>query len=343
MRRYRTHVRLRLWRRRCVSFLALGLMAIEALAAPAHAAIKATITVFPVPTGGSGPLRITRGPDGNLWLTEYNANQIGRITPTGDITEFAIPTPNSGPYGITGGTDGNVWFTESRTEKVGRITTAGVITEYDVTEYCYEGCYPWNMTVGPDSNMWFTQIGGPEGADGWIGRITPSAVITQWYAYSPADITTGPDGKLWFTGIGYHSALIGNITTDGTVTYFSNYSCFLEEECAPVGITSGKDGALWFTTQYLSHAVVRITTTGTFTNTYAIPNDGGFIKSGPGDNLWFAQSGLSGLARMTLAGVYTGFAPLPGGPPTDLTVGPDWSSLWVTSSDGNAIVRIVPS
>jgi streptogramin lyase len=26
-------------------------------------------------------LRIAVGPDGNLWFTEYNTNQIGRVTP----------------------------------------------------------------------------------------------------------------------------------------------------------------------------------------------------------------------------------------------------------------------
>jgi streptogramin lyase len=53
------------------------------------------ITEFALPGQGSQPYRITSGPDGNLWFTEYQGNKIGRITPAGQITEFAVPTSGS--------------------------------------------------------------------------------------------------------------------------------------------------------------------------------------------------------------------------------------------------------
>ena len=40
---------------------------------------KGTITAFPIPTAGSSLSAITADPDGNLWLTEYTGNKIGRI------------------------------------------------------------------------------------------------------------------------------------------------------------------------------------------------------------------------------------------------------------------------
>jgi hypothetical protein len=40
---------------------------------------------------------IAAGPDGALWFTEFNANQIGRITPAGSITEYAVPTFDGEP------------------------------------------------------------------------------------------------------------------------------------------------------------------------------------------------------------------------------------------------------
>ena len=80
-----------------------------------------TITEFPVPTSSSNPEGITKGPDGNLWFTEYNANRIGRITPSGSFTDYPIPTSGSQPLGITAGPDGNLWFTEDNTNKIGRI------------------------------------------------------------------------------------------------------------------------------------------------------------------------------------------------------------------------------
>ena len=41
--------------------------------------------------GGSEPLGITTGPDGNLWFTEYAAFHIGQLTPAGAFTEFLLP------------------------------------------------------------------------------------------------------------------------------------------------------------------------------------------------------------------------------------------------------------
>ena len=66
------------------------------------------------------PIGIVSGPDGNLWFTEFNGNQIGRIT------QFVVPSLKSGPFGITPGPDGKIWFTEygltAKTgDKIGRL------------------------------------------------------------------------------------------------------------------------------------------------------------------------------------------------------------------------------
>jgi virginiamycin B lyase len=61
-----------------------------------------------IPTASSNAYVITVGPDGNLWFTEANVNQIGLITTDGTVTEFALPTQASQPAGITAGPDGNL-------------------------------------------------------------------------------------------------------------------------------------------------------------------------------------------------------------------------------------------
>jgi virginiamycin B lyase len=78
------------------------------------------IAPFAAPAG-SEPAGITIGPDGNLWFTEYEGHQIGRMTLDGTVTEFPVPTAGNVPYGIVTGPDGNLWFTESRGNKIGRI------------------------------------------------------------------------------------------------------------------------------------------------------------------------------------------------------------------------------
>ena len=66
------------------SVLALGAVAMPLATAP--------ITEFPVE---GGPYAITAGPDGNVWFSSPNENQIGRIAPAGVITMFVVPTANA--------------------------------------------------------------------------------------------------------------------------------------------------------------------------------------------------------------------------------------------------------
>src|SRR5262249_27559025 len=52
-------------------------------------AVPPAATEFALPTANSVPQGIARGPDGNLWFTEFTSNRIGRITPAGQVTEFS--------------------------------------------------------------------------------------------------------------------------------------------------------------------------------------------------------------------------------------------------------------
>src|SRR5690349_13749539 len=93
-------------------------------------ALAQAFTEYDIPTAGSRPFSITPGPDGALWFTESDGNQIGRITTQGVISEYRIPGTSSTPVWITSGPDGALWFTENNGNKIGRITTRGVISEY---------------------------------------------------------------------------------------------------------------------------------------------------------------------------------------------------------------------
>jgi streptogramin lyase len=150
----------------------------------------------PPPVFGSSPYRITAGPDGNLWFTEWLADKIGRITPSGTITQFQIPTAESHPYGITAGPDGNLWFVEEHGDKIGRITPSGAITEFRTPTRDAGPSY--GITTGREGNIWFTE----EAVDK-IGRITPSGKTSDFpipTAESQATgITSTANGNLWFT------------------------------------------------------------------------------------------------------------------------------------------------
>lgn len=59
-------------------------------AIPASAVV--TITEHSVPGRAQG---IVTGPDGNVWFTQPQDGQIGRITPAGVVTEHDVPAGNS--------------------------------------------------------------------------------------------------------------------------------------------------------------------------------------------------------------------------------------------------------
>jgi streptogramin lyase len=75
-----------------------SLLAVVLLVSPPANAI--TINEFTIPTADSVPRYITAGPDGNLWFTEFTANNIARMTTAGVITEFPVSTVYMTPEGM---------------------------------------------------------------------------------------------------------------------------------------------------------------------------------------------------------------------------------------------------
>jgi streptogramin lyase/ABC-type dipeptide/oligopeptide/nickel transport system permease subunit/ABC-type dipeptide/oligopeptide/nickel transport system permease component len=238
--------------------------------------------------------KITTGPDGNLWFTESNTNQIGKFSPANNkITEYNVPlsgTTNTDPDSITVGPDGNLWFTEGSENQIGKLSPAsGKSTVYNVpTANAALG----NIVAGPDGNLWFTEIEGNK-----IGKISPvTGVITEYNVSAdmvgPVGITAGPDGNLWFTE--QNADKIGKISpATGIVTEYklpADDSVFVAYDY-PIGITAGSDGNLWFTEQ-LANKIGKISpATGEITE-YQLPS-GDFspttITAGPDGNLWFVN------------------------------------------------------
>ncbi|PNG20551.1 Vgb family protein [Streptomyces cahuitamycinicus] len=127
-----------------------------------------TITEHSVPGRAQG---IAAGPDDNVWFTQPQDVQIGRITPAGVVTEDDVPVGNSTPVGIAAGADGNLWFTEYNSHKIGKITPAGAITEYPVPT---AGSRPEQITTGPDGKMWFAHF-----STNKIGKATTSSFVDE--------------------------------------------------------------------------------------------------------------------------------------------------------------------
>jgi virginiamycin B lyase len=102
---------------------------------------QGTITKHPIAENrpGSGIGGITAGPAGTIWLTIPGSEQIGRLSPSGQLARFDVPRPfvllypsvSNGLGAIAPGPDGNLWFSAS-IGKIGRITPTGALTVFVV-------------------------------------------------------------------------------------------------------------------------------------------------------------------------------------------------------------------
>lgn len=84
-----------------------------------------------LPHKGSWPARITRGPDGAMWFTEYHGPRIGRIDDRGKISEFSLGSECC-PQDIVAGRSGDLWFSDNGDSAVSRITLNGNVTRYPI-------------------------------------------------------------------------------------------------------------------------------------------------------------------------------------------------------------------
>ena len=115
---------------------------------------------------GTGPVFLAAHPNGRIYFTGYNGNQVGFYEPS--TNEF-VTSPSgatglpasSGPAGITLGPDGKFWVAEFGANR---------IDEFDFDSSDMFGLYqypfpagdtlsgPFGTALGPDGNVWFTTI-----------------------------------------------------------------------------------------------------------------------------------------------------------------------------------------
>jgi virginiamycin B lyase len=101
---------------------------------------------------------IVRGPDGNIWFTEWVRNAIVKLdVATGAFTYFSVFALGFGAPGITVGPHNALWFAINSTNPaIGRLDpVSGAITTFVRPQ----ATDPLAITLGPDGNLWFTRAG----------------------------------------------------------------------------------------------------------------------------------------------------------------------------------------
>ena len=224
------------------------------------------------------------------------------------FTRFG-PTTYPNIQAIAAGPDGNVWFTEcgilaGAMCKLGKVVpSTGAMTEFPDVRYAK------GLVAGPDGNVWFT-----EANHNFIGRITPSGVVTEFAIPSGAPgngadagpIVVGPDNNIWFA----EGDRIGVATLGGAITEYRIGGLF-----RPSSLVVGTDGALWFSE---GQQIGRITTAGVVTQ-FLVDNSGfhsaGPLVFGPSNVMYFSATypGPGPIWSMTTGGAVNQASLIPAG------------------------------
>jgi len=289
------------------------------------------VDFYRTPTQVSWPEYIRMGPDGNLWFTEYYADQLARITPDGIITEFREPSDNDVEALVTG-PDGNIWFTEPGANRIGRMTTAGAFTMFDIAT---PNSSPRGIAVGPDGDLWFTEYQGDK-----IGRITPAGAIREFAlptgSSSPWEIIAGADGIMYVT-----DSTSDDIARFNPVTLRFMRNLRLRQFDNPWGLTIGHDNNVWFTGRH--SAKIGVIANGKVTE-FKIPTAGAYpddLAQGADGIFYITDSLRNSISRFNpTTGTFEPHIVLDSASvPTAIVAGPD-GNIWFTDPSYTDPARI---
>jgi len=324
-------------------------------AAAGHAAITPTVTEFGDGsiTLNSAPTGIAVGPDGNIYISEFNGsfgNRLARVTPDGTVTELPqFASPSVGVQNLVTGPDGKMYLTEASADSIGIFDPANPDTIVQHTTPT-TGSNPHEITVGPDGNIWFT-----EADDNRIVEFSTADPATMHAfpsgglgAAEPYGITSGPDGAIWFAERTGNA--IGRLDPANPNTV-ETFSTGISNLSRPRMIAVGPDGRLWFTQQGanaigaidpVSHVIQEFPLTGTHVNPIG-------IARGPDGAMWFTEdeggdSEKGQIGRITPDGTITEYALTPRNGesfsgPWNIIQGPD-GNMWWTQIEDERVGRI---
>ena len=178
------------------------------------------------------PDRITAGPDGALWFTNYGTTPSGASPPPGSSP--TTPARHREPEGSPPGPTGPCGSPTDGSNSIGRITTAGVVTDYTDAGIADPTGSPPGLTA---------PCGSPTAGSNSIGRITTAGVVT---IYTGSRLSaTRRDHRRPRRGAVVHQLRQQLDRAD----HHRRGRHPLQRPCnsRPQGITAGPDGALWFT------------------------------------------------------------------------------------------------
>ena len=231
------------------------------------------------------PIETLIGPDGNLYVTGENSDDVRRYdAETGVFIDTFVTAGSGGLDGAEGlafGPDGNLYVSNWTGNNVLRYDgTSGAFVDVFATAGLAR---PYGLVFGPDSNLYVTSYTSDN-----ITRFdgTTGAFIDMFVAAgsggldTPEQITFGPDGHLYVT----------SFNTDQVLRYDGTTGAFIDVFAAsggpgglqrPTGVAFGPDAHL-YVADHTNHRILRYNgTEGTFIDEFIPPRTGGLTKPDP--------------------------------------------------------------
>jgi RHS repeat-associated protein len=296
---------------------------------------------YALPSVWATPAEVVSGPDGNVWLTEYDGGRIAKVTPAGTVTEYSTGS-GSQPSGLVAGPHGDLWFTAG-SNTVGTVSPSGTITDYTI-----------------DAGSWASAITIATGASGTVRVAEPgnlaiatldgSGTVTARASTigNPWDITAGPDGSDYFSDAHGATSYIGVISGSGSVSEYAMGSGHAVEQdpgTIAYDASAGSAGTVWFVDSGAGGLGAFDVASHSYSY-YPAPADATAI-----DKLTVARDGTVWFTENTTAGIVGQLDPATGRTteyPVDgggdqmygITQGPD-GNLWLTAENettGHSII-----
>lgn len=322
--------------------LILALILTVASSRTSNAAVALTPTFYNTPTSTTtGIFAMTAGPDGNMWFTKNDQNQIGKVTMSGAVSEYTLGSGHTLGFGIAAGPDGNMWFNWANndgTKGVGKMNTSGANqVYYDLTSSYGTYDTPSAIGAGPDGNMWIgTSSQQTSNPGGRIIKVTTSGSATVYplpttYPGVTYSIVQGSDGNMWFSLGSTDNSVnaIGSINMSGAIT---------EHPLPGTGggvnaLDLGGDGNMWYLRSPVGdNKVGKLTPAGVATEYDITDGSAAFfgITLGPDNKIWIAETMGNKLISFSVTGEQTEYELPTDTSPVSIATGPD-HNIWFGS------------
>ncbi|WP_051471307.1 virginiamycin B lyase family protein [Patulibacter minatonensis] len=241
-----------------------------------------TVTPFDLP-GIAGPVGITKGPDGLMWLTTTGG--VARFSPANPAGAEAFPVATiTDPRRIVSGPDGALWTASN--DKVVRIPTAAPAT---ATAFTVPGMGARGIASGTDGHLWVADFGQQQA----VRMATDGTFTTTALGDAPQEVAAGPNGQV---------AATTPTTPPHRVSLLTGTSAAVPTLVPgdPFGITYAEDGAYW-TARFADSTLGRVGTDGQLTTLAGLPANSGprQLTTGPNGTLWVGLENVKKIARVT--------------------------------------------